>query len=285
MEAKNANGQTEKEFLKIYDPDEFPHPSCTIDVILMSVINSNLSVLLVKRKDHPWINQWALPGGFINVEEDMETAVLRELKEETNIDTACYFKQLYTLGKADRDPRTRVITTAYLSLTPQENLKNLQAGDDASDAKWFTIKKQTLSLEPIERKSRLILENKETGTCMEYEIIDRVKGNYISRSSTALSEEKIAADHIKLVNMAMDDIQNNVASSGLMFNLLPETFTLKQAREVYETLTGKTVDIGNFRRDIKKMLIETEEDFKTKTRKAALYRFNPLFQFMKEDLW
>ena len=282
---RNLNGQTEQEFLKEYDDSMYRHPSCTVDMLLMTVISGALNILLIKRKDHPWINQWALPGGFINYEEDMEEAVLRELKEETNIDSANYFKQLYTLGKADRDPRTRVITTAYLSLTPETNLKNMHAGDDASEAKWFEITKQTIEMTQSKRKSRLVLENKETETRLEYEVEEEVERNYIKRNSRPLLEERLAADHIKLINMAMDEIQNHVASSGLMFNLLPAKFTLKQAQDVYETLTSKKVDTANFRRDILKMLNETGEKTETyRNRKTKTYTFNPLFNYLKEDL-
>ncbi len=283
-ELRNAKGQTEREFLEAYDPDIYPHPSCTVDMILMSVINGQLSVLLIRRKDHPWIGQWALPGGFVNIGEDLDEAVVRELKEETNIGSSNYFRQLYTLGKADRDPRTRVITTAYLSLTPEENLRDLHAGDDAEDARWFAVRKETVLLEEDRRVSTLSLRNEETDTVILYEITDKVEGRYVSRSSKAISREELAADHVKLVNMAMDEIQNHVASSGLMFSLLPEEFTLKQAQEVYESLTGNKTDTGNFRRDIMKMVLPVDKKVRIYRRYAQLYKFNPLFQFMKEDL-
>ena len=124
MEKINEYGETLEQFLKNYDENKYRRPSNTVDMILFTVYEGNLKVLLVKRKNHPFIGDWAMPGGFIEFEEDMEQAVLRELKEETSISKYTYFRQLYTFGNADRDPRTRIITTVYLSMTPSGNIKN-----------------------------------------------------------------------------------------------------------------------------------------------------------------
>ena len=283
-EIRNKEGLTEKEFLAQYNPDEFKHPSCTVDIILMTVINKKLNVLLVNRKDHPWIKKWAIPGGFVNVDEDLDTTVLRELKEETNVSTANYFKQLYTFGKVDRDPRTRVITTAYLSLIPEGNIKDMHAGDDADDAKWFEITKNIKSVDEKQRVSEICLYNKELDLKISYEIVDIVKDNYIQKNSKCTSENELAADHIKSLNMAMDELHMNVATSGLLFNLLPEKFTLKQVQETYEIVSGKKVDTRNFRREITKMLIKTDETVEGYNKPSTLYRFNPMFEYMKEDL-
>ena len=111
MEERNERGQTLQEFLAAYDENLYRRPSNTVDIVLMTVSANKLKVLLVKRKDHPFIHEWAMPGGFINFDEDMETAVTRELAEETSISSDTYFTQLYTFGNANRDPRTRIITT------------------------------------------------------------------------------------------------------------------------------------------------------------------------------
>ena len=80
---------------------------------------------------------WAIPGGFVNMDENLETAAYRELKEETNVEDV-YLEQLYTFGNVGRDPRMRVISTAYLALTSQEDIEPV-AGDDAKEAKWFIV--------------------------------------------------------------------------------------------------------------------------------------------------
>lgn len=285
MEEINEKGQTLAQFLANYDDSKYRHPSNTVDMILMTVTDKKLKLLLIKRKDHPFIHQWALPGGFIEFSEDMEEAVRRELSEETNITDHTYFRQLYTFGNADRDPRTRVITTMYLSMTPEENIKNTKAADDAQDAKWFTISKKVVESAEQNRTCILTLDD-EKEVHMEYVIHDTAKHNYVETRSV-LSDNanaKLAADHIKGINMAMDMLQNRAASTGIMFNLLPEECTLRQMQDVYEAIIGHKTDTGNFRRDIRKMLKETGKKAKVSGKYAALYRFNPMYTYLEENL-
>lgn len=286
MEIRNEKGQTLSEFLADYDESRYRRPSNTIDIVLLTVSDNCLKVLLVKRKDHPFIHDWAMPGGFINFDEDMETAVKRELAEETSIFSDTYFTQLYTFGNADRDPRTRVITTVYLSMTPEINIRSTKAADDAADTGWFTIRKKIVELDDISRKSILTLDEDEKNVHMEYEVTDIARSNYVETGSVLLAQSnaKLAADHIKAINMAMDQMQHRVASSGILFNLLPEEFTLREAQNAYEAVTDHRVDTANFRRDIRKMLLPVGKKKKTGGKYAQLYRFNPMYTFLEEDL-
>ena len=287
MEERNERGETLKEFLARYDETQYLRPSNTVDMILLTVLKGKLKVLLVKRKDHPFIHDWAMPGGFVNFDEDLDAAMKRELEEETNLFDSTYFRQLYTFGNADRDPRTRVITTVYLSMTPAENLKMTSAGDDAMDTGWFTIQKITTTTDGYERKSVLMLDEEEKGIHLRYEIYDTAHDNYVQTKSKLLLESsnaKLAADHITAINMAIDVVRNRAASTGIMFNLLPKECTLREIQEVYEAIVNHPVDTGNFRRDIKKMLVATGNTTIVNGRKVATYSFNPLLPFVKETL-
>lgn len=119
---------------------EYPRPAVTVDIIVFTFQNNELKVLLVQRDIDPYKGSWALPGGFVNMEEDLDAAALRELAEETNI-TDVYLEQLYTFGDPQRDPRGRVITVAYFALLSLDEAAKQQvtAGDDAGDANWFNI--------------------------------------------------------------------------------------------------------------------------------------------------
>lgn len=119
---------------------DYPRPSVTVDIILFTFHDNTLKVLLVQRDHEPFAGKWALPGGFVNLDEDLHHAALRELAEETNV-TDVYLEQLYTFGSPDRDPRTRVITVAYFALlsTDQVGRQQLRAGSDAGDARWWNI--------------------------------------------------------------------------------------------------------------------------------------------------
>jgi ADP-ribose pyrophosphatase YjhB (NUDIX family) len=116
---------------------EYPHPSVSTDIVIFTIQEEQLKVLLIRRLSDPFKNGWALPGGFVEIDEDLEQAALRELREETGI-TGVYLEQLYTFGKPDRDPRERVITVAYYSLVPIDRL-SVGAASDARELGWFNI--------------------------------------------------------------------------------------------------------------------------------------------------
>ncbi len=100
--------------------------------------NEGVSVLLIRRKYEPFMNQWAIPGGFIKAEESLEEAVMRELEEETGIKVN-YLEQLYTFGDPKRDPRQRVISVAYFALVKSSMFQEIKASTDAEEAAWFNI--------------------------------------------------------------------------------------------------------------------------------------------------
>lgn len=116
---------------------KYPHPAVTTDVVLFSTQNSQLKLLLIKRGQEPYKNQWALPGGFLDIDEDLEICAKRELAEETGI-TDIYLEQLYTFGKPGRDPRERVISVAYLAILGHGSIA-ASAGDDAAEVEWFSV--------------------------------------------------------------------------------------------------------------------------------------------------
>ena len=113
-----------------------PRLSVTVDIVLFTIRDRRLQVLLIKRLAPPFANRYALPGGFVLEDESVETAAVRELREETGVDRV-YLEQLYTFGDLNRDPRGRVITVAYYALVP--HTQSLHAGTDAADAAWFPV--------------------------------------------------------------------------------------------------------------------------------------------------
>jgi 8-oxo-dGTP diphosphatase len=115
---------------------DYPHPAVTVDVVVFTVKDDDLNVLLIQRDLEPFEGQWALPGGFIEIDERLSDAAKRELKEETGV-SASFLEQLYTFGRPDRDPRERIITVAYYALIPFDQI-SLAAGDDSRDAQLFS---------------------------------------------------------------------------------------------------------------------------------------------------
>jgi len=116
---------------------EYPHPAVTTDVVIFSIRDNCLKLLLIKRGGEPYKGKWALPGGFIQLDESLDQCARRELREETGLD-GVFLEQLYTFGEPQRDPRERVITVAYYALIPSEKL-SLCAASDAEAVGWFAM--------------------------------------------------------------------------------------------------------------------------------------------------
>ncbi|MEL6554711.1 MAG: NUDIX domain-containing protein [Cyanobacteria bacterium J06621_11] len=115
---------------------DYPHPALTVDCVVFGyAAGSSLQVLLIKRKLPPYVGMWSLPGGFVQMEESVDAAAVRELHEETGVRNV-FLEQLYTFGSPQRDPRERVISVAYYALISLQE-HPLQAATDASDAQWF----------------------------------------------------------------------------------------------------------------------------------------------------
>jgi 8-oxo-dGTP diphosphatase len=116
---------------------EYPRPALTVDCVVFGFDEGELKVLLIQRDLPPFAGKWALPGGFVGVEEDLDDAARRELREETGL-SDIFLEQLYTFGSLRRDPRERVVTVAYYALVALVQHK-LQAATDAREAAWFCV--------------------------------------------------------------------------------------------------------------------------------------------------
>lgn len=127
----------EEEFLKNYDMSKYPNIAVTADLAVFTIKNSKLSLLLVKRGGHPEKGKWALPGGFVNIDESIDDAASRELYEETNVTVDNgYLEQLCTIGNPYRDKRGYVVSVSYVALIPRIN--KFFASDDAEEVHFFS---------------------------------------------------------------------------------------------------------------------------------------------------
>lgn len=120
-----------------HDPSSSPHPAVTVDVILFTIADKQLKVLLIRRDLPPFEGRWALPGGFVRMEESLDEAARRELREETGVEVK-WLEQLYTFGDPKRDPARRAITVTYFALIDARKLE-LKAGTDARSAAWWPV--------------------------------------------------------------------------------------------------------------------------------------------------
>lgn len=210
----------EAEFLADYRAADYPRPSVAVDIVVLTILDADLKVLLIRRKNHPFKGAWALPGGFVRVAdsaddrgEDLDDAATRRLSEETRLPRgAVFLEQLHTFGKANRDPRTRVISVAYYALVRPDLAPFVGAGVDAEDAGW--------------------------------------------RSTRELDAIELAFDHREIVDLAIERVRSKLDSTDIAFELVPEHFSIPELRAVYEVINGTPYDPGNFRRKFNRLLAE-----------------------------
>ncbi len=130
---------------------DYPRPMVCVDILVLRKTNDSCEILLIQRLNEPFKNHWALPGGFIEMEEDLIDSAYRELKEETNI-TQIQLQQLKTYGTPGRDPRGRTISVVFGGFL--KSGQEAQAGDDAKETRWFSID----HLPPLAFDHELIIE-------------------------------------------------------------------------------------------------------------------------------
>jgi ADP-ribose pyrophosphatase YjhB (NUDIX family) len=281
----------EEEFLKGYDVNEFKRPSVTNDIIIFTTddkVEDNLrkvpkkgvQVILVKRNDYPYKDKWALPGGFVDIDESLEESAKRKLKEKTGIDNV-YTEQLYTFGEVHRDKRTRVISVGNMALVEKSSIK-FEEAEDQKKSEWFWIEKKLISSkryeEYIENKHLLALESADGSIIMNYEVTEKIGRDIFRRKETTYtllesSIEELAFDHYNILDYGIDRLRNKVEYTPIAFNLLPRVFTVKELQNVYEAIMGR--EILNFRRKMEPMIVETDEKIEGKPfRPAKVFKFN-----------
>lgn len=267
-EFKDKNGLTEAEFLAAYDPNRYEKPAVTVDMMVLRMKEdlSAMQILLIKRKNHPFINHWALPGGFVEMDESAYQAALRELQEETGL-TDVYLEQVYTMTQPDRDPRMRVIDITYMALIPFGKELRIKAGDDASDAAWFDITfNDVLKLVGNNVTIEYGLEKKR----FKNGVLNVI--NYVPELSTV---EALAFDHAEVLLEGLTKLKRESEILDTPFNLAPEVFTLPDLQRIYELIQCKPLYKANFRDSIKNKVIEIEKSGKSiRSGKASkLYRY------------
>ena len=196
---KDAKGLTLEAFLDAYDGSKYKTPANTVDMLIFRTEEKEagtpgtLRLLMIRRGNHPSIGALALPGGFVEMKENLETAAARELEEETGLQ-GLPLLQLGTWGDWDRDPRWRVITTAYMTLVGED--LPVQAGDDAADAFWVTPE---LTEEGSGEQLRILSESGEVLGGAGIRCEERRAGLLTERRYSLVRNDGIAADHALII--------------------------------------------------------------------------------------
>jgi 8-oxo-dGTP diphosphatase len=208
---------------------EYERPALATDCVIFGFDGGELKLLLLEREREPFKNKWALPGGFVFMNETTGACAKRILLEKAGIKNM-FMEQLYTFSDLERDPRERVVSVTYFALVNKHQYE-ISAGRDTTKAEWFEISKLP----------------------------------------------KLAFDHSKILNLAIQRLKGKVSYQPIGFELLNEKFTLTQLQIVYEAILGEVIDKRNFRKKILSMglLEQLNEKEKNVARKAAhYYRFD-----------
>jgi len=272
MQKKDINGLTEQEFLDKYDPAMFERLSMSVDTVIFSIDtklqtsnyrkldDQKLTVLLVKRNEHPFLEHWSLPGGFIGVREAPAKAARRVLRNKTGLDDL-YIETLGTYGEPDRDPRMRIISSTYLSLLDRDKFK-LQASPYVADSAWFEV-------EVTDRE--LVLCGEGQQLVIPYEKAAIRNGKIKTVEYQVTESNPLAFDHGKILLDGLMRLRHKIDDTDIVFNLLPEEFTITQLQQIYEIILGGKLLAPAFRRKIAPKLQETGRYVQEKGHRPSQY--------------
>jgi 8-oxo-dGTP diphosphatase len=233
-------------FLASYDASRYARPSVAVDVVLLAVAEGSLKTLLVRRASQPQLGRWALPGGFVGMDESLDAAAARVLATKAGLEDV-FTEQLYTFGDPGRDPRTRVISVVYYAL-----------------------------VEPA-RLERAVAERDGHGLTLA-EVAVTANGHVRSVEAHAADGEVLpfAFDHGAILAAAVERIRGKLDYAPIGFELLPDTFTLLELRRVHEAILGRPLNKDSFRRKVlDRGLVEPTGERATGLghRPPELYRF------------
>ena len=218
-----------------------PPVAVTVDVVLLTVRAGRLAVLLVERGGEPYAGRWALPGGFVEADEDLDEAARRELDEETGIATdPGHLEQLRTYGRPGRDPRMRVVSVAHLALVPSP--PEPTAATDAAAARFFALDDLDVA------------------------------------ALGCTGETSLAFDHAEILAEGVERARAKLEYTTLATAFVDERFTIGELRRVYEAVWGVPLHQANFRRKVVStpgFVEPTGDSAPTEGRPAQLYRAGP----------
>ena len=203
------------------------------------------SLLLVKRNKEPFINKWCLPGGYVKTDETSKQAAIRILEKETSLKDV-YIQQVGVYDAVDRDPRGRTISSSYMALIDRTILNQ----ELSKDAAWFDIE--------VEEKDNVIKIKLTNEDIITYDVkkitIDKKTNEY---EYEIIGNSELAFDHAEIIIKGIMDLRNKVNNTDIVFNLMPEEFTIGEVKQVYSLLLGKELVNSAFRRVIAPKIIET----------------------------
>ncbi|MDP2339570.1 MAG: NUDIX domain-containing protein [Deltaproteobacteria bacterium] len=224
---------------------ELPRPSVAVDVVILTVTDGALFVCLYERSDHPAKETYALPGGFMRIDESLDDAARRIVREKAGLDDV-FLEQLYTFGDPGRDPRGRVITVAHVALIEAARFHTSKAPKGRIDVPWPG----------------------ETGGPVDVTVND----------DEAAAD--LAFDHGDILGLAVKRLRGKLDYTPIGFQLLPAEFTLRALQDVHEAVRGEQVNKDSFRR---RMLASGHIEATGSHERGVTWRPAELYRFVRRS--
>ena len=261
--------KNEEMFLAKYDLTAFDRPSLTTDAVLFTYdrhFSKKVFLLLIKRGGFPYKDYWALPGGFYQLNESLEQCCVRELKEETGatIDEKTLIS-LSPKSEPGRDPRGAIITCPFVAFENDIENLNINASDDASDARLFEV---TVVKNQRENKHLLRIINDEENLLITIDLNEKTEIGV---------EKQLAFDHDEIISEAILQIQTDLFSlNGQHYAMLPKQFKKKDLATIVETFSGEKLAAKTMYRYLQSLIEEVQlkeniDEFGKKLGTAKLY--------------
>ena len=250
----------EQLFLQSYDITKYDRPSVTVDVAAFSIrcdeaenykrdSEQRLSLLLIKRGGHPFKGHWALPGGFLHKGESLEQCAMREITAESGV-TPTAIMPSGVFSEPDRDPRGWIISHSFVSIMSGEELQAV-GGDDASDARWFDFS--------YGYQDDLLYLDMKSGDIEIHSVLREKAMKFGIHEYDIVEDGGLSFDHARIIAAALSRLRSAVKNYDILFDFLPQKFTLAHLQRVQEAILNVTLIPANFRRKVLPLLKETDE--------------------------
>ena len=273
---------TEQEFLKDYDITKYPQPSVAADIVLFTLDQKDtektinlgpLQVLLIQRATHPCKDLWALPGGFCQPNETFHETAKRELESETGVKHA-YLSETKTFTGKNRDPRGWIVSDAFTGAIWKPDCK-LRTDENAWKAKWFDVSLDAQISMPDKNAIKHTYTLHIGPYLSAMQCMQTISHNHKHNEWSVIKQDgALAFDHALIITELLVNLRQTISNDPrMLFEFLPDKFTIGELETVYRAIFGITKRVPNFRRMIQKYVIETSfvTDAKRAFRPAKLY--------------